>query len=156
MAGAWPACEVRLNDIRDERLEQAESTEHRLRWANLASLLFALLQNLCAAVMAISGIRLLIGLGSLAAAGGILPAIESFHRDSIRIPMMLLALVGAVVNLYSVWRVRSLRARPASQWRAQPVSREKVRSESVQIALAILTLILLAAEWIIHSRLHGL
>jgi hypothetical protein len=145
-----------LNETRDSAVEQAESTERSLRWANWGSLFFALLQNICAAVMAISSVRLLIGLGSLAAAGGILPAMVAFHQDAIRIPMMALALVGAIANLYSVWRVRSLRARPASQWRVQPVSREKIRSENIQVALAILTIILLAMEWIIHWRIHGL
>src|SRR5205085_3804789 len=42
---------------------------------------------------------------------------KGFHKDAIRIPMMILALVGALANLYSVWRVRSLRARPAAQWK---------------------------------------
>lgn len=144
-----------MNETQSERIEQAEGVEHKLRWANLGSLLFALLQSVCTAVMAISGIRLVIGLGSLAAAGGLLPAMVSFHRDSIRIPMMLLALGGAIANLYSVWRVRSLRARPASQWRVQPVAGEKVRSERVQIVLAVLTLILIAVEETIHWHLHG-
>jgi len=68
--------------------------------------------------------------------------------------MMVLALIGSIANLYSVWRVRSLRARPAAQWRVRPVSRDKIRSERLQIALAILTLILLAAEWITHPMVH--
>ena len=143
-------------EIQDRRIERAEETEHRLRWANLGSFLFALLQSICGAVLAISGIRLVIGLGSLAAAGGIFPVMFRFHQDAIRIPMMLLALFGAVANLYSVWRVRSLRARPASGWRVQPVSLAKVRSERWQIVLAVLTLILLAVEEGIHMRLHGL
>lgn len=138
----------------EARIQEAESTEQRLRWANFGSLLFAVLQSICGAVLAISGIRLLIGLGSLA--GGILAPMVRFHRDAIRIPMMLLALVGAAANLYSVWRVRSLRARPAAQWRAKPVAAEKLRSERVQIGLAVATLVLLAIEEVLHLRLHGL
>jgi hypothetical protein len=137
-----------------ERLAEAEGTERRVRWANVGSILFALLQSACAAVLAISGFRVLIGLSALAAAAGVDAPAKGFHQDTIRIPMMFLALVGALANLYSVWRVRSLRARPAAQWRVQPVSREKGRSEWVQVALAIVTLVLLAAEWITHSRLH--
>ncbi len=156
MVGEWPAGEVRLNETKDTPIERAESAEHNLRWANWGSLLFALLQSVCTAIMAISGVRLLIGLGSLATAGGIFPAVLTFHQDAIRIPMMALALVGAIANLYSVWRVRSLRARPASQWRVQPASHGKIRSENVQVVLAVLTLILLVVEWIIHWRLHGI
>ena len=137
-----------------ERLTDAEETGRRVRWANLGSILFALLQSACAAVLAISGFRVLIGLSALAAAAGVDAPAKGFHKDAIRIPMMILALVGALANLYSVWRVRSLRARPAAQWRVQPVSRKKIRSEWVQVALAIVTLILLAAEWITHPMLH--
>jgi hypothetical protein len=137
-----------------ERLKETEVTERRLRWMNVGSILFALLQSACTAVLAISGFRVLIGLSALAAAAGIHAPPKGFHQDAIRIPMMWLALAGAVANLYSVWRVRSLRARPAAQWRVQPVSREKLRSERLQIVLAIVTLVLLAAEWIMHPMVH--
>ncbi|WP_051978751.1 hypothetical protein [Edaphobacter aggregans] len=137
-----------------EQLKQAEGTERRVRWVNVGSVLFALLQSACTAVLAISGFRVLIGLSALAAAAGIHAPAKGFHQDAIRIPMMWLALAGSVANLYSVWRVRSLRARPAAQWRVQPVSREKLRSERLQVALAIVTLVLLAVEWIAHPMVH--
>jgi hypothetical protein len=132
----------------------AEGTESRLRWANAGSLLFALIQSACTAVLAISGFRVLIGLSALAAASGVYAPPKGLHQDAIRIPMMWLALLGCVANLYSVWRVRSLRARPAAQWRVRPVTREKIRSERLQIVLAVVTLILLAAEWITHPMIH--
>lgn len=137
-----------------EQLKEAEGTERRFRWLNVASILFALLQSACTAVLAISGFRVLIGLSALAAAVGVNAPAKGFHQDAIRIPMMWLALAGALANLYSVWRVRSLRARPAAQWRVQPVQREKLRSERLQIVLAIVTLILLAAEAVIHPMMH--
>lgn len=139
---------------KEQRLDQAEMTEGKLRWANIGSVLFAFLQSICAAILAISGFRVLIGVGSLVSASGVISSLESFHRDAIRIPMMVLALVGALANLYAVWRVRSLRARPAAQWRVQPVSPEKLRSERLQIVLSAVTLVLLVIEWILHWWLH--
>lgn len=138
----------------DERLRNAEDAERRVRWANVGSLLFALLQSACTAVLAISGFRVLIGLGALAAAAGIHAPAKGFHQDAIRIPMMIVALVGALANLYVLWRVRSLRARPSAQWRMQPLTPATTRSERLQLVLAILTLVLLAAEWIIHPMIH--
>jgi len=88
---------------------------------NLSSVIFAILQSACTAVIAISGVRVAIGLSALAAAAGIHAPAHGFHRDAIRIPMMILALLGAVINLYVIWKVRRLRSRPASQWRQQPV-----------------------------------
>lgn len=115
---------------------------------------FALLQSACTAVIAISGLRVAIGLSALAAAAGIHAPARGFHQDAIRIPMMVIAFLGAVLNLYVIWKVRSLRNRPAAQWRVQPVSKKKLNSERFQIALSILTLLLLAAEWMTHPFIH--
>jgi hypothetical protein len=121
----------------------------------LTSFGFILLQSACSAVMAVSGLRLLIGLGSLAAASFIPGFIFTIHTDKIRIPMMVIAILGSVLNLYVVWRIRSLRARPASQWRVQPVTAKQTRSETIQIVLSILTLALVVAEILAHHALHG-
>jgi hypothetical protein len=105
--------------------------------------------------MAISGVRLVIGLGALAAAAGLHRPSSGFHADAIRIPMMVLAVGGSVVNLYVIWRVRSLRSRPSSQWRVQPVTSRQKRSETFQIVLAVITLVLVAAEYVTHLIIHG-
>jgi len=68
--------------------------------------------------------------------------------------MMLLALGGALINLYVLWRQWSLRRRPASQWRIQPLTTKQKRSQWLQLVLAILTLALLALEWWTHPMLH--
>jgi hypothetical protein len=57
------------------------------------------------------------------------------------------------VNLCVIWRIRSLRSRPSSQWRVEPVTPAKKRAEGIQIALAILTLLLVLAEWTTHLYL---
>lgn len=68
---------------------------------------------------------------------------------------MVIAVLGSVLNLYVVWKIRSLRARPASQWRVQPVTAKQRRSETIQIVLSILTLLLVAGEILAHQILHG-
>ena len=121
----------------------------------LTSFLFILLQSACTVVMAVSGVRLVIGLGSLAAASFIPRFIFSIHTGKLLIPMVVIAVLGSVLNLYVVWRIRSLRARPASQWRVQPVTAKQRRSETVQIVLSILTLLLVVAEILAHHILVG-
>lgn len=126
------------------------------RWlVSTGSLFFILLQSACTAVMAISGVRVVIGLGALAAAAGVHHPASGFHQDAIRIPMMLIAVGGSLLNLYVVWRVRSLRNRPAAQWRMSPPSPEQIRSERLQITLAVITLLLVLAEWITHRIIHN-
>lgn len=120
----------------------------------LTSLFFILLQSACAALMALSGLRLVIGLGSLAAATAGINLLASIHGTAIRIPMEMVAVAGSVINLYAIWRVRSLRSRPSSQWRVAPVTTEKKRAESIQIAIAFVTLLLVVIEWAVHIHLH--
>ena len=140
--------------MKQELYTPMAQTDVRSKWISWSTFLFALLQSLCTAVLAISGVRILIGVGALAAAFTPSVSIQHFHQDAIRIPMMLLALVGALANLYAFWRVRSLRGRSASQWRMQPVTPKQKRSEWLQFALGIATLILLGVEETAHVFLH--
>ena len=116
---------------------------------------FILLQSACTLVMAISGVRLLIGLSALAAASGLNRPSSGFHADVIRVPMMIVAVAGSLINLYVIWRIRSLRARPSSQWRTAPTPRGKIRAENFQIVMAILTLLLVIAEQATHLIVHN-
>lgn len=124
------------------------------RYLGLSAFLFAFLQTLCPAVIAISAVRVAIGLGALAAAAGSNASPRAWHADWIRIPMMLFAAFGAALNLFVIWHVRRLRARPAAQWRIAPLSPGKLRGERMQIALAVLTFVCLVAEWITHAMMH--
>jgi hypothetical protein len=126
-----------------------------VKFINWSALFFAVLQSVCSAFIALNGVRLLIGIGAFAAASGALKLAERMHIDAIRIPMMLLALVGSVLNLVVLWQVWRLRKRSASAWRQQPVSRRKKTSEFLQLTLSVLTLALLAAEFIAHRILFS-
>lgn len=123
--------------------------------AAVGSFVFVILQSACTAVTAISGLRLFIGVTSLTAASLIPGFIFTIHTDRIRIPMLIIAVIGSVVNLYVLWRIRSLRSRPSSQWRMQPVTDKQRRSETFQFILSVLTLVLVVIECTIHHRLHG-
>lgn len=134
---------------------EAKPVQSRSLAVGIVSFLFILLQSACTAFMAISGLRLLIGVGSLAAATTGLNFMAALHGAAIRIPMESVAVAGSIVNLLAVWRVRKLRARPSSQWRTRPATPKQVRSESWQIGLAVLTLLLVGVEWGFHFYLHG-
>lgn len=114
-----------------------------------ASVAMALLQSLCTAILTINGVRVAIGVGALAA-GSIAAPLLSFHRDAIRIPMLVLAVAGAVINLAVLFWIWHLRARPASQWRQRERSPGERRSERLQFALSILTLVLVGLELWAH------
>ena len=133
----------------------AEDPASKRTWlVSLTSFIFIVLQSACTAVIAVSGIRVAIGLSALASTLGIHAPAHGFHRDAIRIPMMIAATAGSLINLYVIWRIRALRARQSSQWRVQPATAKQKRSELLQIVLAIVTLALVASEWIFHPMIH--
>jgi heme/copper-type cytochrome/quinol oxidase subunit 2 len=120
---------------------------------SVASVTVALLQSLCTAVLTINGIRLGIGLAALAA-GSVWAPVEAFHRDAIRIPMLTIAVAGAIVNLAVLLWIWRLRARPEAQWRRREISKKQRRSEQLQLAMAVLTLVLVGLETWTHARFH--
>jgi hypothetical protein len=126
----------------------------RLRALSGASLLIAVLQSLCIAVLTISGIRVAIGLSALAAASGIYAPARGFHQDAIRIPMLILAAAGAIVNLGVLAWIWHLRAKPSAQWRKREMTAKEKRSERLQVVLAIVTLILVGLETWTHPMVH--
>jgi hypothetical protein len=132
---------------------QAAHTVSRFKWIGWSSLFLAAVQSVCTIFVALSGLRLLLGAAAFAAAAGVMKfADKRIHIDAVRIPMVMFALVGAVFNLVALWQVRRLRGRAASAWRQQKVSRSKFASERVQLALSVLTLILLAVESYYHLQ----
>jgi hypothetical protein len=126
-----------------------------MKLLNWSAFFFAVLQSVCSAFVALNGVRLLIGVGAFAAASGAVRLADRMHIGAIRIPMMLLALAGSLLNLVVLWQVWRLRRRSASAWRQKSVSRQKLASEWLQFTLSVLTLFLLAAEFVAHRVLFA-
>ncbi len=136
----------------------ASPQEERVRarlWVSWSSLLFAFLQSVCTFLMAMSGLRLFIGVGSLALSAEVTAFLDRLHASWLRIPMIGLALLGAGLNLIAILQIRRLRVRPASQWRQAPLPAAKLRMERWQLALSLITVALIALEegfhlWLFH------
>lgn len=144
-------------DATDASLEGGRGSVVELRRSRSigwASFLLVLLQSLCSAVLTISGIRVAIGLSALAAASGIYAPAKGWHQDAIRIPMLIVATVGAVVNLAVIAWIRHLRNRPEAQWRRRERTAKEKGSERLQIILAIVTLVLVGLETLTHPMVH--
>ncbi|MGP8253281.1 MAG: hypothetical protein ACLQHF_14720 [Terracidiphilus sp.] len=118
-----------------------------------ASVVLAVLQSLCTAVVTVNGIRVLIGLGALAASSISAPLLE-FHQDAIRIPMLILAVAGSLVNLAVLAWIWRLRSRPEAKWRQREIEPKQRRSERLQVAMALLTLALVGVEVWAHGVVH--
>ena len=146
---------VSVNTSRSEgqqaNVGESGKTRSVIAWS---SFFFSLLQSLCTFFATVNGLRLAIGIGALAVSSSIGAAIRWFHSDLIRLPMVVLALIGALLNLVVLWQVRRLRSRPAAQWRQKPVSAGKLSMERVQFVLSLVTLVLLGIEEYWHVTWH--
>jgi branched-subunit amino acid ABC-type transport system permease component len=127
----------------------------RFRLLNWSGFFLAFVQSVCSAFIALHGVRFLVGIGAVVLASSTWALAERVHIDAIRIPMMLIAFVAAITNLIALWQVRRLRNRPASAWRQEPLTANKKRSETLQLVLSVLTIVLLVAEWAAHFKLKG-
>jgi hypothetical protein len=122
-------------------------------WTGLA---FACLQSVCTVLIGLGGARLLIGLLSLATASTVFARMDAFHADWLRIPMILFALLGSLVNLIVVAQVRRLRSRPAARWRLDMAGLPgKLRQERWQVLLSMAALVLVVVEEVLHHWRHG-
>jgi hypothetical protein len=141
-----------------EPLESSVVTNELVRKQGLiawSGLLFAVLQSICGAVVAINGLRIAIGIGSLALSTGAGAAVVRFHGDAVRVPMIVIALLGSLLNLAILMHVRHLRHRPAAQWRVKPLSKREKRTELTQLILSLATLVLIGVEEYLHFSFHG-
>lgn len=144
---------AQLTQPADSSAEPLAETRARgaLAWS---SFLFALLQSICGAAVAINGFRIAIGVGALVFTSGVGAAMVSFHANWIRIPMLVLALVASLANVALLIHIRRLRNRPAAQWRRKPLTSHQVRSERLQWVLSIAALVLIGVEEYLHHGFH--
>jgi hypothetical protein len=131
------------------RLVETEVSRGVIAWS---SLFFVLLQSVCTFFTALDGLRVVVGAGALAGVVSAGEMWDKFHADWFRVPMVGVALGGAVLNLVMLRRVRRLRSRPAARWRQRPLEPGKLRRERVQFVLAMLVLGLIFVEEVTHWR----
>ena len=117
------------------------------------SLVLAAAESLCVLAVGLSGVRVALGLSSLIAATAGGPA-QGFHRNGLRVPFLVVGTIGALLSLLLLWNEEQIRRNPSSAWRLKPLTTQQRRRRGLQIALAVLTLLLVAAELITHPWFH--
>jgi len=127
------------------------------RWSvtllSWGSFTLALIESICVAAVALSGIRVAIGMTSLIAATAAGPA-HGFHRNALRIPILTFGAIGSIVVLLLVWNEERMRKNPAAAWRLQPLTAKQKRSRRIQVVLAVVSLLVIAAELLTHPLFH--
>ena len=134
----------------DSSPERSKFTTSLLTWGSLA---LAAAESLCVFAVGLSGMRVVLGLTSTiaAVAGG--PA-QGFHRSGLRIPFLVVGTIGALLSLLLLWNEEKIRRNPSAAWRLRPLTQRQRRRRWLQIGLAVLTLLLVAAEVVTHPWFH--
>src|SRR5579863_3874829 len=137
-------------DANEPEPQQRSVSRLLLTWGSLA---LAAAESLCVAAVGLSGVRVALGFTSLLAAGASGPA-TGWHREALRIPLLTIGALGALLSLLLLWNEAKLRRNPAAAWRIRPMTPKQRRRRTLQLVLAILTLLLVAAELITHPWFH--
>ncbi|HWX53449.1 MAG TPA: hypothetical protein VN176_02535 [Verrucomicrobiae bacterium] len=116
-------------------------------WGVLA---LAVLEALCVFSVAIARAGIVLGASSAAAVGWA----NFFHRDIFRLPVLFLAIAGALFNLYLLWNARRLRNAPAAAWRKRPLTRRESWRIGLVFTLSLVTLATAATEIYFHRAIH--
>ncbi len=118
-----------------------------------SSLFLAAIESLCAAAVALSGVRVLLGMSSLIAATAAGPA-QGFHREALRVPILWASALLALLTLLLLWNENRIRQNPAAQWRLQPLTPKQRRQRWIQLVTSIGALLLILAEVVTHPWFH--
>lgn len=127
-----------------------ESRGMLIGWASLA---MAAVEAFCLAAVALSGVRVFLGMTSLLAAGAAGPA-HGFHRNAIRLPILWTAGLLAALNLLLLWNEERIRRNPAAQWRMRPLTVRQRRARWLQLGTSVATLLLVLGEVVTHPWFH--
>jgi hypothetical protein len=118
-----------------------------------SALCLAAVESLCAAAVALSGVRVVLGLSSLIAATAAGPA-QGFHREALRVPILWASVLIAALNLLLLWNENRIRRNPAAQWRLQPFTPKQRRQRWTQLVTSLAALLLILAEVVTHPWFH--
>jgi hypothetical protein len=100
----------------------------------------------------ISPLAVAVGAGGLF---GLSAALAFLDQSAIRIPILALATLAALANLYTLWHARKLRAEEKVAAQLKVMTSLEKRRTLIVLAAALLTLGIVAFEVVAHFKLHG-
>lgn len=136
--------------------QPVEPRRIRLPWLTItwADLFLILLETGCFIIVLIHQVAVPLGVITLAAASKIQAQASPIHENPVRLPLLLVATVGAIFNLYVVWNGQRLRRRPEAQWRIKPLRWWQKLKIGWVVVVSVLTLIMVAGELIAHPYVY--
>jgi len=124
----------------------------RRRAISLGSAVFAILGAPCAAYAILGPWAVALGISGLF---GATSALWFFDADAVRFPLLGLATLGAVANLYAVWHAKALGRQAEAKGQFVALTKRERRRSLWVVGASVLTLGLAAFEVIAHIIFHA-
>ncbi len=116
----------------------------------LGSLPILLFETGCAIFVFANRISIL----TTGAATGLVLQASWLHSERVRLPLLALATIGSVFNLFVLRNARRLRRKPEAQWRIKPLRfRDKLRN-GIVFSASVLTLFMVISELVLHPSIY--
>jgi adenylate cyclase len=121
------------------------------RTTSLGAIIFGILGAPCAAATLIGPLAVAFGVGGLFGLAG---ALSFLDQSVIRVPVLVLATLAALANLYTLWRARELRRESRVPEHLKNMTTLEKRRTALVLAASLLTLGIVVFEIIAHALTH--
>jgi adenylate cyclase len=121
------------------------------RRASFGAIIFGILGAPCAVATLIGPLAVALGIGGLFGLGG---ALTFLDQSVLRIPILLLATLAALANLYTLWRARRLRIEAKIPDHLKTMTVLEKRRTTIVLGASIVTLGIVLFEIVAHALMH--
>ena len=118
---------------------------------SFGAIIFGILGAPCAVATLIGPLAVALGFGGLFGLAG---ALAFLDQNIIRVPILLVATLAALANLYTLWRARKLRLESKVPEHLQVMTSLEKRRTTLVLTASVLTLAIVLFEVIAHIILH--
>lgn len=136
-----------MNRDADNELGTFSGAPVKKSWA---ALILAVIEAVCVFAIMTAKAGLLVGAVAIFLAGWA----KYLHGDIFRIPVLLLAILGSLANLYLVWKFFRLRSGSAAAWRKRPLASSDKWRLGLVLSFGVITLAIALTEIYFHRSLH--
>ncbi|MBI2230803.1 MAG: adenylate/guanylate cyclase domain-containing protein [Deltaproteobacteria bacterium] len=119
---------------------------------NWGAIIFGILGAPCAVTTMIGPLAVALGVGTLFGVSG---ALKFLDQAPVRLPILILAVLGALANLYTLWHARKLRLQAEGHGGLSVMTSLERRRTYLVLGSVVATLGIVLFEVVTHGILHG-
>jgi class 3 adenylate cyclase len=146
-----PVRAYRLNGANGARLRDDPAESNSQEKTSIGAIVFGILGAPCAVATLIGPLAVAVGAGSLFGLAGILTFLD---QSAWRIPVLILATLGAGANLYTLWHARKLRIEAKVTEPIKTMTTLEKRRTTFVLGASVITLGVVLFEVVAHIILH--